>query len=47
MTALDGLTGSAAEAAQPWRQMARQRLAAEEALHHVQSLLVARLGPAR
>ena len=47
VTALDGLTGSAAEAAQPWRQMARQRLAAEEALHHVQSLLVARLGPAR
>ena len=47
VTALDGLTGSAAEAARPWRQMAGQRLAAEEALHRVQSLLVARLGPAR
>ena len=47
VTALDGLTGSAAEAARPWLQMASQRLAAEEALHRVQSLLVARLGPAR
>jgi hypothetical protein len=44
---LDGLTGSAAEAARPWLQMAGQRRAAEEALHGVQSLLVARLGPAR
>jgi hypothetical protein len=47
VAALDGLTGSAAEAARPWLQMARQRFAAEEALHRVQSLLVARLGPAR
>jgi hypothetical protein len=44
---LDGLTGPAADAARPWLQMARQRLAAEEALHRVQSLLVARLSPAR
>jgi len=44
---LDGLTGPAADAARPWLQMARQRLAAEEALHHVQSLLVARLSPGR
>ena len=47
VTALDGLTGPAAETARPWLQMARQRLAAEEALHRVQSLLLARLGPAR
>jgi len=45
--ALDRLTGSAAEAAQPWLQMARQRLAAETALHQVEGLLVARLGSAR
>jgi hypothetical protein len=44
---LEGLTGPSADAARPWLQMARQRLAAEEALHRVQSLLVARLGPAR
>ena len=45
--ALEGLTGPAAEAAGPWLQMARQHLAAEDALHRVQALLVAHLGPAR
>jgi hypothetical protein len=44
---LDPLTGPAAEAARPWLQMARQRLAVEEALHQVEGLLVARLGAAR
>lgn len=47
VTVLEGLTGPAADAARPWLQMARQRLAAEEALRRVQSLLAARLGPAR
>jgi hypothetical protein len=45
--ALEGLAGPAAEAAGPWLQMARQRLAAEDALHRVQALVVAHLGPAR
>jgi hypothetical protein len=44
---LEGLTGPAAEAAGPWLQMARQRLAAEDALYRVQALLLAHLGPAR
>jgi hypothetical protein len=47
VAALDPLTGPAAEAARPWLQMARQRLAVETALHQVEGLLVARLGPAR
>ncbi|HEY4472008.1 MAG TPA: mitofilin family membrane protein [Stellaceae bacterium] len=47
VAALEGLAGPAADAAQPWLQMVRQRLAAEEALHRMQSLLVARLGPVR
>jgi hypothetical protein len=47
VSALDRLTGPAAEAARPWLEMARQRLAAETALHQVEGLLVARLGAAR
>src|SRR5262249_49967781 len=47
IAALDKLTRPAADTAQPWLQMARQRLAAEEALHRVQAIVVARLGPAR
>jgi hypothetical protein len=38
--------GGATEAAQPWLRMARQRLAAETALAHLQELLTARLGSA-
>jgi hypothetical protein len=45
VSALDGLTGANAEAARPWLQMARQRLAADAALAHLQELLAARLGP--
>ena len=37
---LDRLVGSNAEAAAPWLRMARQRLAVETALTHVQELLV-------
>jgi hypothetical protein len=40
---LDSLSGANAEAAAPWLQMARQRLAVEAALAHIQELLVARL----
>jgi hypothetical protein len=40
---LDRLTSANAEAAAPWLQMARQRLAVETALAHIQELLVARL----
>jgi hypothetical protein len=43
---LDKLTGTNAEAAQPWLRMARQRLSAETALTHLQELLTARLGSA-
>ncbi len=43
---LDKLTGTNAEAAQPWLRMARQRLGAETALTHLQELLTARLGSA-
>jgi hypothetical protein len=45
--ALDPLTGPAAEAARPWQQMARLRLAVETALRQVEGLLVARLGAAK
>ena len=41
---IEPLTGTDAEAARPWLQMARERLAAETALDHVQELLTARLG---
>jgi hypothetical protein len=40
---LDRLSGANAEAAAPWLQMARQRLAVETALAHIQELLAARL----
>jgi hypothetical protein len=40
---LDRLSGANAEVAAPWLQMARQRLAVETALAHIQELLVARL----
>jgi hypothetical protein len=44
VAALDGLGGANAEAAQPWLKLARQRLAAQAALTHLQGLLTARLG---
>jgi hypothetical protein len=44
VAALETLTGADAEAAHPWLLMARQRLAAETALDHVQELLTERLG---
>jgi hypothetical protein len=44
VAALEPLTGADAEAARPWLLMARQRLAAETALDHVQELLTERLG---
>jgi hypothetical protein len=40
---LDRLSGANAEAAGPWLQMARKRLAVETALAHLQELVVARL----
>jgi hypothetical protein len=46
VSALDPLTGPNAEAARPWLRMARERLAAEAALTHLQELLAARLGAA-
>ena len=47
VAAIDPLTGPAAEAARPWLQMARRRLAVETALRQVEGLLVARLGAAK
>jgi hypothetical protein len=44
VAAIEPLTGTDAEAARPWLQMARERLAAETALDHVQELLTKRLG---
>jgi hypothetical protein len=44
VAALEPLTGADAEAARPWLLMARERLAAETALDHVQELLTERLG---
>ena len=44
---LGRLAGPPAEAARPWLQMARQRLAVEAALHRVEELLTARLGATR
>ena len=41
---LDHLTGASADAARPWLQMARQRLAVETALEHLEELLTVRLG---
>jgi hypothetical protein len=46
VAALDPLAGANAEAAGPWMRMARERLAAEAALDHLQELLTARLGSA-
>jgi hypothetical protein len=45
--ALDHLAGPPAEAARPWLQMARQRLAVEATLHRLEELLTSRLGAAR
>jgi hypothetical protein len=42
--ALEPLSGANAEAARPWLRMARDRLATEKALDHLQELLAARLG---
>src|SRR5665213_543807 len=42
--ALSGLTGPAREAAEPWLQMARQRLAVEAALRQVEAAVTAVLG---
>jgi len=44
VSALQTLSGSNSGAIQSWLQMARQRLAAEAALAHLQELVVARLG---
>jgi hypothetical protein len=44
VSALQTLSGSESEALQSWLQTARQRLAAEAVLAHLQELLVARLG---
>ena len=44
VAALEPLTGADAEAARPWLLMARERLAAETAIDHVQELLTERLG---
>jgi hypothetical protein len=41
---LDRLTGANAEVARPWLRMARQRLAVERALTHLQEFLVVGLG---
>jgi hypothetical protein len=46
VAALDALTGANAEAARPWLQMARERLAVEAALDHLQELVTVRLGSA-
>jgi hypothetical protein len=44
VAAVGTLTGTNAEAAQPWLRMARQRLAAETALSKLQALLTSRVG---
>lgn len=44
VAAFEPLTGADAEAARPWLLMARERLATETALDHVQELLTERLG---
>jgi hypothetical protein len=46
VSALGSLDGADAEMAQPWLRLARDRLAAEAALTHLQELLAARLGAA-
>ena len=47
VAALEPLSGANAEAARPWLRMARDRLAVETALDHLQQLLGARLGSSR
>jgi hypothetical protein len=47
VAALDPLSGANAQTAGPWLRMARQRLAVEAALDHLQQSLEARLGGAR
>jgi hypothetical protein len=47
IAAFDRLAGPPAEAARPWLQMARQRLAVEAVLRRVEELVTARLGMAR
>jgi hypothetical protein len=42
--ALENLTGAPAETIRPWLRMAKERLAAEAALHKIEALLMARLG---
>lgn len=44
--ALDGLSGPGKAAAEPWLRMARDRLAAEAALHRIEALVTAQLGGA-
>ena len=46
VAALDALSRANAEAAHPWLQMARERLAVEAALDHLQELVTVRLGSA-
>jgi hypothetical protein len=46
VAALASLTGANAEAARPWLGIARERLAVEGALEHLQELLTLRLGSA-
>jgi hypothetical protein len=46
VAALDALSGANAEAARPWLQIARERLAVEAALDHLQELVTVRLGSA-
>jgi hypothetical protein len=46
VAALDSLAGANGEAARPWLRMARERLAVEAALDHLQALLTVRLGSA-
>ncbi len=46
IAALGALDGPGREAAEPWLRMARDRLAVEAALAHLQEMLVARLGGA-
>ena len=41
---IEQVTGASADAARPWLQMARERLAVETALEHVQELLTLRIG---
>ncbi len=46
IAALDKLGGAAADAARPWLDLARQRVAVETALQQVEAALTARLGAA-